>query len=265
MKHFLKRYRLMLIILLLVVVGGIIGFLVFRKSRPKENYVAVQRGDIVQAVYGLGTVEAVKSFQLKVGMTSTVGTLFVEEGDKVKKGDNLLTLDEVRTFSAPFDGVVTSLPYKEGETVYSQNDILTLTNFEDRYLLVSAEQRSALYVKPGQDVKLSFDGLREQVFTGKVDSVYSSGDRFLIRIKTGALPDSVLPGMTADVSITIHVLKDVLFVPANALDVNKVYRKRGKELRKEEVTVQIGIVDSDKVEIKSGDLKDGDEVLLLKE
>lgn len=53
---------------------------------------------------------------------------------------------------------------------------------KDRYLVVSMEQQGALLVKPGQNVKLSFDTLRKQSYDGNVVALYSSETSYLARI-----------------------------------------------------------------------------------
>ena len=105
---------------------------------------------IVQSVYGIGTVTATHSFQLKLGVTGSVVDLYVKEGDSVKKGERLVNIDQV-VYRAPFAGTVTSLPYKIGENVFAQLPILSLVNLLDRYLVVSLEQQGdqpGIYVPP---------------------------------------------------------------------------------------------------------------------
>jgi hypothetical protein len=66
----------------------------------------------VESVYGIGMVTATRSFQLKLGVTSTIRRLFVREGDQVRRGQQLADLDGV-PFSAPFDGTITLLPFTD--------------------------------------------------------------------------------------------------------------------------------------------------------
>ena len=214
---------------------------------------------IVQSVYGIGTVTATHSFQIKLGVVSTIYDLYVKEGDTVTKGAKLVKLDQM-VYTAPFNGTVTSLPYKIGENIFTQLPVLSLVNLRDRYLVVSLEQQGALRVIKGQKVRMSFDSIRDQNYDGVVESVYSSNSNFLARIDVSKLPDRILPDMTADVAITLEEKKDALLVPVAALDHGQVWIKRGKSLAKL-TPVKLGIVDKAFAEIIEGDVKVGDRVL----
>ena len=221
----------------------------------------LKKGLIQESVYGIGTVTANRSYQMKTGVTSTVLKLFVREGDEVKKGARLVELDGIGVLTAPFDGTVTSLSFKVGETVFSQSVVMTVTNLSDRYLVVSLEQQAALRVARGMPVRLSIDSLRDQRFTGTVESVYSNGTDFLARIGASDLPARVLPGMTADVAISIRENPDVLLVPVAALTDDGVRVKRGQG-SPFKVEVKTGIIDGAMAELVSGDLREGDRLVI---
>lgn len=221
----------------------------------------IQKGAIVESVYGIGTVTATKSFQLKLGVTSTIQRLFIKEGDQVKRGQKLMDLDGV-VFNAPFDGTVTLLPFKVGETVFPQSVILSIVDLQDRYALVTLEQQAALRVRRAQKAKLSFDSLRDESYDGLVEAIYSNDNNFFVRIGIGGLPPQILPGMTADVAIGISERRDALIVPVAAIEAGKVYVRRG--LGTTAVAVKTGIVDGAKAEILEGDLREGERVVIRK-
>jgi multidrug efflux pump subunit AcrA (membrane-fusion protein) len=223
----------------------------------------LHRGRVVESVYGIGTVTARNIFNLKLGVTSTVRDLFVMEGDEVRKGQKLISLDGTGTPVAPFGGTVTSLPVKPGETVFAQTPILTLVDLKDRYAVVSLEQRGAVRVRRGQQARLSFDNMRDQLFDGEVESVYSNLGNFLVRIRVQSLPPQILPGMTADVAILIGEKPDVLLIPTAAIDAGKVYVQRGVGGPKS-VEIRTGIVDGDMAELVSGDIHDGERLVVRK-
>lgn len=239
----------------------------FIKMRIKEKYAGeltppIQRGTIIEGVYGIGTVMANQSFQLQTGVTNIIRRIYVKEGDTVKRDQILISFDG-QTSKAPFDGVITSLPFKVGEIVYMQSKILTLTDLSDRYLVVSLEQEGAIRVKRGQKAKLNFESIREETYEGTVQSVYSQDNNFLARIDIPNLPAQILPGMTADVAIGIDERKDVLLVPIAALESDHVFVQEDLQPRK--IPVKIGIIDGVKAEILEGNLKVGDRLLIRKE
>jgi multidrug resistance efflux pump len=221
----------------------------------------LRQGAIIESVYGIGTVLANRSFQIKPGVISTIDTFYVKEGDTVKKDAPLAKIDKV-IYRAPFAGTVTYLPFKEGENVFAQVPVLTLVDLKDRYLVVSLEQQGALRIHAGQAATMSFDTIRQQSYPGVVQSVYSNGSNFLARIDVSTLPAVVLPGMTADVAIQIRKQDKALLVPVAALiNGNTLWVKHGSGIPKK-VEVKVGIIDKAQAEIVSGNVQAGDRVII---
>lgn len=244
----------------------VLAVFAFRAVRSRKALDAglsepLKRGAIQEAVYGIGTVTANRSYQMKTGVTSTVLRVFVKEGDEVQKGARLVELDGIGALSAPFSGTVTALNYKVGETVFAQSIVMTLTDLADRYITVSLEQQAALRVARGMPVVISIDSMRDQRFDGAVEAVYSSGADFLARISAADLPARVLPGMTADVAITVARKSDALLVPVSALASGGAQAVRDGAAPSF-VRVETGIVDSAYAEVTGGGLLAGDRVVL---
>ena len=221
----------------------------------------IQRGTITESVYGIGTVTARNSYQLKVGVTGTILRIFATEGDQVKKGQKLIQLDGMEVFKAPFDGTITYFPLKVGETVFAQGIILSLVDLLDRYIIVSLEQRAAIRVRPSQRAKISFENMRDQNYLGVVESIYSNQSQFLVRIRVEGLPPQILPGMVGDVAIGISEHKNSLIIPSAALELGKVLIQP-KSGTPKSIEVKLGLVDGAQAEVLSGDLKEGDQVYL---
>ncbi len=259
----IQRHRLRTALMILGI-AVVITILVMRKRSQvgAELTEPLKKGTVIESVYGIGTVTAKNSYQLKVGVTSGIQQIFVREGDSVQRGQKLLLLQGGASFSAPFAGTVTYLPAKVGETVFPQSIVMSLVDLVDRYIIVSLEQRGAIRVRPGQRAKISFDNLRDMTFEGVVQSVYSNESNFLVRITVASLPPQLLPGMTADVAITISEHPDVLVIPLTAIEDGQVVVQRGR--RKENVSVQTGVVDGAFAEVLSGDLKEGDRLYFRK-
>lgn len=221
----------------------------------------LKRGEVVESVYGIGTVMANKSFQMKPGVVTTIGNLFVKEGDEVKRDQPLVELERSVVIPAPFDGTVTALPVKVGENVFAQTVVLELTDLQDRYVTVSLEQRAAIRVRRGQTARLSFENMRETSLAGTVESVYSRAGDFLVRIEVPELPPQILPGMTADVAISIRQRSGALLVPVSAIREGSVAVKRDGILPVR-VEVKTGLADGAFAEVTEGDLKPGDRVIV---
>lgn len=235
------------------------ALLYLRWGSRAQDSIPIARGTVHESVYGLGTVVSEHIYRHFVGVPVTVRELFVKEGQEVKKGDPLLRL-EGGVNRAPFDGTITSLPYRVGELAVPQTPVLTLTDLKNLYLEVSLEQLGALRIKTGQKALLSFESLRSQKLAGHVRAVYPKDGQFLIHILVDQFPTGVMPGMTADVAIEVGQKENALLVPVTALTAGKIMIDRqGKRLK---LDVQVGVVDSEMAEIRSDELKPDDRVVV---
>ncbi|MBC7386188.1 MAG: efflux RND transporter periplasmic adaptor subunit [Cryobacterium sp.] len=220
----------------------------------------LKRGTVFDAIYGIGTVTAVRSYAIKPGVIATIQNLYVREGDFVHKGKLLARIDGA-IYRSPFDGVVNFLPFKAGENIFTQLPVLVLTDLANRYVVVTLEQQGALRVRPGQKAKISFDSMRSRSFDGAIESVYSYNNSFLARIDVANLPKEILPDMTADIAIVIREIKDALIIPVSALEADSVWVKRGHSVPTQ-VKIKLGVVDGTMAEVVSGDLNPGDRLMI---
>ena len=250
------------------IIGGVIILVVFalvigvnqKKQISQQKLGTIKKGPIIEAVYSIGTVTANKSYTLKVAIASNVNQIFVREGDFLTKGQNLIKLEETPVFKAPFDGTVTHVNYKVGETVAPQSQILSMLDMKDRYLISNLEQQGAVKVKMGQTARLSFEALRDKTFFGKIEAIYVKDGQFTARISGSGLPDSILHGMTMDVAIVISEKNNVILAPTAGLKNGAFQKITGKSQTL--VPVKSGLMDGEYIEILEGDLKENDQVLL---
>jgi macrolide-specific efflux system membrane fusion protein len=239
---------------------GLIGVLSFRFLGQQER-IRPKRGDIIESIYGLGTVTADRVYRVRTGLTLSIKKLLVKEGDLVKQGDSLVLLED-NLVRSPIEGTVTAVAYKEGELVTPQVSIVTVTNLNKLYLEVSLEQQSILRVKEGQLVYVSFESLRNEKTEGVVKSVYPRENQFIVRIELGAWPMGVLPGMTADVAILVGRRTNVLMIPLRSLLAGQVFRLR--EGKKEKISAKLGVLDGEWGEVISDNISETDELLIRK-
>jgi len=118
---------------------GLAGGLVLLRGRGSVHTVPLERGPVIEAIYGLGTVTARRIYRLQLGVESDLKKVFVREGDRVQAGAPLVQLGGFGEFRAPFGGTITQLPFKEGENVFRQVPIVTLVDLRDRFIEVSLE------------------------------------------------------------------------------------------------------------------------------
>lgn len=242
-----------------VALVGVAAFFVF-KSRGSET-LHPRRGEVVESIYGLGTVAADSIFRARVGVNLTVDKVFVKEGDTVRSGDPLIKLDQ-SFIRSPIAGTVTQVLFKPGEMAPAQSTLLTVTNFNSLFLEVSLEQQSVLRVRKGQEALVSFESLRNEKLSGKVASVYARDNQFIVRIEMPTWPAGVLPDMTADTVIVAGKTANALLIPVKAIVGGQVTRIRNG--KKDRIPVKLDTMDGEWGEVVSGDVLETDELLIRK-
>ena len=253
----IKKHWGLSVLVLLVIAGGGFGLHVMR-SLSNETHPKI--GKVVESVYGIGTVTARHTYQLKLGVTDTLKKLYIDEGAAVKKGESLVSFMDNHMARAPFDGIITSLPYKEGETIFPQMAVLTLTDLKNPYVVVSLEQSGAIPVRNGQAAYLSFESLRGQKLEGSVSAIYPKDGEFFVNIEVPGLPGGILVGMTCDVAIQVAAKDNVLQIPLVAVDKGIVTLLKGGIPKK--VPVKLGAADGTWVEVTDKSIQMGDTILL---
>lgn len=244
-----------------VLIGAALGGAFYWNQRKqKSQWTSPRRGPVIEAIYGLATVIAPQTHQIKTGVAQQLTEVFVQEGDPVAAGAPLLKLGESGINRAPFAGTVTAIPFKKGEIVFPSTSALTLVNLKQLHLEVALEQQSVMRVKPGQKAMVSFEALRGSRLETQVTSVFPRESQFIVKLNLPNIPDGVLPGMTADVAIEVGKKDDVISVPVRAIAGGKIALKRNGKTSKEAIT--LGVIDGEWAEVVSPTLELSDQVLV---
>src|ERR1700726_563371 len=126
------------------------------------------------------------------------------------------------TYEAPFDGVITNLPVREGETVVIgiQNSpgstLMTIADMSVITSEVKVDETDMVNVHLGQPADVTIDAIPHKVFHGIVSEI---GDNAIVR-STGADPPADLrPGLSSTAKITTATRSSVLSIPIQALTV----------------------------------------------
>jgi HlyD family secretion protein len=148
------------------------------------------------------------------------------------------------TYAAPFDGVITNLPVREGETVVIgiQNSpgstLMTLADMSVITSEVKVDETDIVNVKLGQSADVTIDAIPRRIFHGVVSEI---GNNAIVR-STGVAtsqqatasqeakdfkvvvtvqdpPQDLRPGLSSTAKITTASRENVLTIPIQALTI----------------------------------------------
>jgi len=216
------------------------------KALYDAQLIAKSDYDTKKAAYDTATAQIgsakAKLAQAKANLDSAQGHI----------GQNVATLRRVNDvlskteYRAPFDGVITNLPVREGETVVPgiQNSPgSTLMTVADTSLItaeVKVDESDIVNVQLGQSAEVSIDAIPKQKFKGTVTEIggnavlrstgvstaqtVSSGQEakdFKVVIALQNPPSNVHPGLSATARITTANKSGVLAIPIQALTIRE--------------------------------------------
>lgn len=199
-------------------------------------------------------------------------------------------LDNTRIV-APIDGVVLSKKVSAGQSLtsgYSTPEMFTLAqDLTKMQIEAKVSEADVVKIKEGQQAQFTLDGYPDEKFTGTIRQVRtnyasstssssynnsSSGTTYTVVIDVDNTSGKFMPGMTATITITTQDKKDVLMVQNEALRFSPSFNRekydttgvwvleRGGEPQRVDVT--IGIIADKETEITSGDIKEGQRVII---
>lgn len=180
------------------------------------------------------------------------------------------TLDQMFV-TAPFAGVVTNIHAEENDLVQPGQPLLVIEDQSHFYIDAEISEIDVNRIRLDQPVEITFDAVWGQTYTGKVIEIGTSGMQaqglvnFPVRIELLDRDDKIRTGMTAVVSIQVEQVDDVLLVPNGAVRVldgeRVVYVDKGGPLPVS-VPLVLGVSSDTMSEVVSGELKEGDAVIL---
>jgi HlyD family secretion protein len=185
---------------------------------------------------------------------------------------------------SPVDGIVVSRNVDVGQTVAASFQTPTLFSIAQDLTKMQIDTNVAEAdiggVKVGQNVEFTVDAYPDTTFKGKVSQVRNAP----IIVQNVVTYDVVIqvdnpelklkPGMTANVSIIVSISKDVLKIPNAALRFRPVEKVKTEVQQKgsgvwileqgepKRIPVSTGISDGNYTELVSGNIKDGQELIV---
>ncbi|HNV85927.1 MAG TPA: efflux RND transporter periplasmic adaptor subunit [Candidatus Omnitrophota bacterium] len=266
--------------------------------------VNVKRGDLMLKINATGTVKPQNRVEIKPPIAGRIEEVLVSEGEQVKAGQILAQmssteraalLDAARAqggkvlerwenaykpapLLAPLDGTVIVRAVEPGQTVTTSDPVVVLS---DRLIVeAQVDETDLAEVKLGQDVEVRLDAYPDKMIPAKVvhisyeSTLVNNVNVYAIDIYSDSVPEMFRSGMTADVTFIVANLKNVLLIPAEAVNEWPSYAKKPEGIRFAAYTrsftgnpvpvpVKIGASDGRMTEILSG-LKEGETILVVR-
>jgi HlyD family secretion protein len=214
---------------LVLAIGGSVWFFMKDTAEPviaKSVTATVEKGDLEVQISGSGSVAAINSEDITSSVTGEVDEVLVEKNELVEKGDELITFtDGSDPITAPFDGTVTTMDVEEGDRVSSSEVLAHVTDYKKLKTTISVDELDVPSVKKGQTVEIKASAFEDEMFTGEVTSVAKEGtyengvSSFDVTIKIDK-PGDIKVGMSTEVSILTNSVKDALYVPIEAVQID---------------------------------------------
>ena len=182
---------------------------------------------------------------------------------------NTVNMDKI---IAPFDGTVTEISTRPSEMAQGGTQAVQLDNLDNLVVTIDVSEVDISKVEIGHPVVITFDALPYQEYNGSVSSISSAGmDKngtveFRVTVTVEDADTSVKPGFTAVVSIITSQAADTLLVPNQAIrniNGNNSVVLMGEDGTPMPVRVEVGASSEAFTEIISGDLVEGDQLIIV--
>lgn len=178
---------------------------------------------------------------------------------------------------SPMQGTVLVRPVTEGQVVIaaasvnSGTSLMTVANLEKLLVVTHVNQVDVARLKPGQEVRLRADSLKDSTMTGRIRRIApkATPKNNVKGFEVDALIQNPNPrlriGMSVNLTVPIAHADDALSVPISAVfkgegNQKVVYVRTGESTERREV--KVGVTNFDYAEIKSG-LLEGESILLV--
>lgn len=254
------------IIIAAVVLAGAAGAGYALAAPAYYEAVRVTKSDIQEIISETGIINSLKQKTYYTETASVIKSMDIQTGDSVAAGEQLLTLEEMKTdvgeqepkiLEADFEGVITQCNVTEGAYAAQGSPLFTLESAKDLYLAAEISTKDAANVEKGQKAVITSN---DKDYDGEVSEVSrlavktSGKPKVTVKIKIKNANSKLYLGAEADVDIFAASRDSVMTVPVEAVysdaDNDYVYTiENGLVTRK---IVKTGISSEKMTEIKEG-------------
>ncbi len=224
-----------------------------RTAVTEVETVKLSACEVEETVSCKGRVEQGESTEVSAPVSFVIQDILVQNGDTVKEGDTLFTVDKEATLSvlaqgenieaiysalqsesltailAPADGIVGDLNVKKGETVQKDETIATVSADGDIRIRLSIPERLVRRVRVGQSVKISGIGFSKKQYEGQISEIATKAKQqvsgtsvqttidAVVKLSEKETDESLRVGLTASAAIVVSTVKDGFVIPYEAV------------------------------------------------
>ncbi|MEI6092176.1 MAG: efflux RND transporter periplasmic adaptor subunit [bacterium] len=296
-----NKKKMILIIGIVVVIVSVLLFVLLKKhtsADSKFRKVSITTGSVQVTVLSTGYVQPENRLEIKAPVSGRVEKVLVVEGQRVKKGQDLVVIssteraalldgarvggeEELKKWQeyykpvpifAPIDGTIILRNFEPGQTFTTSDSLLVMS---DRLSVkAQVDETDISQVKLRQKANIILDAYPDTKIPAHVDHItpdaktINSVTTYIVDVIPDSTPKYMLSGMTANVTFFIKQKEDVLLVPSEAVK-NKdgyfyvIMEDASSSSKTIDKTIETGISDGKNVEVLSG-LSKGDTVLIPK-
>lgn len=266
-----KARKWIIIGIIVMGLGGLAWLLLLRSAPNTYENITAQTGDITTYYSFSGNVDTKNRETITSERIMQISDIKVEEGQKVKEGDVLITSTTRDEIKAGIAGEVVNITVEENAQVMAGLKLLEIVDYDNLEIKVKVDEYDITALESGREATVRIGALDKEI-KGKISKVSKegqivSGVTFFTATVDLEKDEKIKIGMSAEVKLISNNATGIITLPMTAIQFdenNKPYVfKRGEKDAVVKSEIVTGINDGTKVEVKSGVIS-GETVLYKK-
>ena len=265
-----KQNKLIWVILILIVAFALMIYFYMKPTDTSTNSSAnssdttrtavSSKQTITKTITTSGEISSAVTEKLSLDTNKYFKEIYVEKGDLVKSGDNLLQYSNGTYLIAPYDVVITEISVPDSGSVCTSANGVSIQSIKDLYVTLSISESDINTVAVGQEAEISVNVYENQKYTGTITKInqkgtYASDGSTFSAVVKFENDGNIKIGMSATCTVILEKAENVVAIPKEAVQTannTKYVVVVNSDGSTENVTVETGISNDAYIEIKSG-------------
>lgn len=222
--------------------------------------VQVTTQTIEKTLSGSGQIASSQTETLSLSTTKYFKELYVEEGDIVKEGANILKYSDGTYLTAPYDCAISAIKAPTVGNKATSDNLVEIKNVKTLYMTLSIDEDDINSVAVGQEATIKITAYSDKSYTGTITKIseignYSANGSTFTSTISFENDGNIKIGMSASCEIVLEKAENVIAVPNEAIQTkgnSKYVVVVNADSTTTDVTVETGISNDAYTEIKSG-------------